>query len=151
MSAIDTRAVRNALVTHAEGLGVFQQVLAHEPKSKPGPARSLSLWSGIARPAQSGLDSTSVLWVWTGRITVSMLTEPQDDIDCNVMDAALAYLAALSGGFTLGGLARDIDLLGQHGLPLAGDMGYHTHSDTMYRAFAIQIPIVFNDVLSQVA
>lgn len=151
MSAIDTRAVRDALVTRAESLGVFQQVLAHEPKSKPGAKCSLSLWSGLARPASSGLDSTSLLWVWTGRVTVSMLTEPQDDIDCTVMDAALAFMGALSGDFDLGGLARDVDLLGQHGIALSGDMGYHTHSDTMYRAFAMQIPIVFNDALSQVA
>lgn len=149
---IDTRAMRDALVTHAQALGVFQSVLAHEPKSKPGPKCSLSLWSGPARPVpSSGLASTSILWVWQGRITLAMLTEPQDDIDSVIMDAAFALLTSLSAGFTLGGLVRNIDLLGANGIPLAGDTGYHTHDNVAFRAFGLTIPLVINDAFSQVA
>lgn len=148
--SIDTRAVRDALVTHAQALGVFQNVLAHEPKSKPGALLSCSLFSGRFTAASSGLASTSMLWVWHARITLAMLTEPQDDIDPRVIDAGAALLTSLSAGFTLGGLARSIDVFGsQSGVRLEGDSGYHTHDSTGYRAFMITIPIILNDVFTQ--
>lgn len=147
---LDTRGIRDALITHGKKLGVFDVVLAHEPKSKPGAGTALALFSGELMPVESsGLSSTSMLWVWYGRISIPMMREPQDDIDADLLSAAAAFIGSLTGGFTLGGLVRAVDVFGAHGSPLGGEPGFLDHDGTKYRVFVITIPLIVNDVFDQ--
>lgn len=149
--SIDTKAVRDALITHGQKLGAFATVQAHEPKSAPAPGLALCLFSGPLEPVQlSGLASTSMLWVWYGRVTKLMLTEPQDDIDPDIVAAGCALIESMTGGFTLGGLVRAIDVFGAaSGYRLGGDLGYTDVDKAKYRAFLITIPLIFNDSFDQ--
>jgi hypothetical protein len=85
------------------------------PRLRP-PAASQPL-SGCSGSRPSGLPgwaplpSCSLLQL---RIYSNMLQEPQDAIDPQVCDAADDFMGRVSGGFTLNGLVRDVDLLGEY-------------------------------------
>ena len=130
----------------------FDSVNAHEPKNQPGNNVSMSLWIQDIRPVRtSGLNSTSALLVFNGRIYTSMTSQPYDLIDSNVLSAAVYMIGALSGDFELGGAddVRMIDLLGANGEQLAGRAGYVEIDRHMYRVMTLTIPVVINDMWSQ--
>ena len=78
-----------------------------------------------------------------------MLQKPEDDIDPRLMAAGSVLIGAYSADFTLGGLCRNIDLLGMYGRKLGGQAGYVTIGGAMYRIFTVTIPCVLNDLWSQ--
>lgn len=140
------------LLSFALESGRFDAVNTHEPKNSPGNGVSMSLWIQDIRPVRtSGLNSTSALLLFTGRIYTSMTSEPYDLIDPNVLSAAIFLIGALSGDFELGGddNVRMIDLLGSQGEQLAGRAGYVEIDRKMYRVMTITIPIIINDMWSQ--
>lgn len=148
---LDARGIRDGLESHARTLGVFDQIGTHEPKNAPGRGISLAFWFDALAPAPrgSGLAATSALLVVNARLTVSMLREPQDDIDVDITDALAALFTAYSGDFTLGGLIRNIDLLGQTGTALSAKAGYLEQDSAEYRAWVATIPAIVNDVFEQ--
>lgn len=149
---LNAGSILDTLVSHAMELGVFERVNTHEPKNAPGHGMTVALWCNAIDPIQSsGLDSTSARLTFNLRIYQSMLSEPQDAIDPNVIDATDQLMTAYSGDFDLGGDARHVDLLGAYGKPLSALAGYIAQSDKIYRIMDITIPVVINDVWEQTA
>jgi hypothetical protein len=146
------RQLVDALASLAMTLGVFDTVNRHEVVSAPGNGVTCAVWIGPGRPARggSGLNSTTVVQTMTARLYMPLTTQPQDEIEPAMMDALDVFLAALSGDFTLGGLIREIDLLGQFGVPLSWVPAYQTWGTQQYRVITITIPCVINDVWQQV-
>lgn len=152
--SIDLAAIQSALESEALALGVFDRVMTHEPKSKPGNGISLVLWAARIEPSRvaSGLAAVSTLIVWNARAMIPMLREPEDTIDTDLAAAGCAYIEALAGGYTLGGIVRDVDVFGEsNGTMLAGTMGYLNQDNVLYRVFTITIPMIVNDSFTEVA
>ena len=111
-----------------------------------------AVWINDLRPIQSsGLASVSVRLEFCCRIGLSMLTEPQDDIDPRVMDAVDSMFLALCGDFDFGSQARYIDLLGSDGEALRALAGYVEQDSKMFRVVTIFVPILINDAYVEVA
>src|SRR5688500_8225689 len=114
--ALAVADIINAAASHAAASGHFDQVNGHEPKRAPGLGLSASVYVsrlGFIRE-RSGLSSTSALLTLNVRCMTSMLAEPQDGIDPNLLGAVDALMAAYSGDFELGGAVANVDLLGAH-------------------------------------
>lgn len=142
-----------ALSSHAQKLGVFDRVNEHESMNAPGSGLTCAFWFVRVGPFPpgSGLAATTGLVVFTARI-YSPNTQPQDSADPAVMHAADLLLAAYSGDFDLGGLVRDVDLLGASGTPLSAQAGWlQIDASTTYRTVDITIPLIINDLWSQAA
>jgi hypothetical protein len=144
-------AVLDPIVSHAMSLALFERVNQHEPKNAPGNGLSCAVWVDriFPAPAASGLACTSVMVLFNVRIYSSMLQEPQDMIDPNLIDAVDALMTAYSADFDLGGTVRNIDLLGQFGVALSALAGYLNQDNKMYRVMTIALPVVVNDIWPQ--
>lgn len=151
--ALDIRTILDAVESHALASGFFQAVNGHEPKSAPQNGLTCAVWVEQIGPARggSGLASTSTRLALFVRLYTPMLSEPEDAIDPDLMTALDALLAAYSGDFELGGLIRQVDLLGTYGDPLGARAGYLTTSGAEYRVMTITLPLIVNDLWEQVA
>lgn len=150
--SLNTAAILDTLVSHALSLGVFEQVNGHEPKNAPGHGVTAAVWVQSIAPARtSGLAASSGLLVVNVRTYTGLRSQPEDAIDPNMLGAVDLLLAAYSGDFTLGGNARNIDLLGQHGQALSAEAGYLTQDGATYRVMTITVPLVINDLWEQAA
>lgn len=149
--SLGTAAILAAVLSHAKASGRFERSMAHEPKSAPGNGLSLAVWLDSLRPTISGLDSTSARLVLNVRLYQNMLADPQDTIDTRLLDAVDVLMAAYTGDFTLGGLVRNVDLLGADGDPLSANVGYMELDGKMFRVVAIILPLQINDLWSQSA
>lgn len=139
-------AVLDAVVSHAMASGRFETVNAHEPKNAPGNGLTCAVWvDGVVPVLSSGLASTSAVLRLNVRIFTNMLGEPQDLIDPNVMVAVDELFAAYIGDFELGGLIRNVDVRGQHGVPLSAQAGYINQDQVMLRVVTITLPLIVND------
>lgn len=150
--AIDTQGLLDELVSHAQASGHFERVNQHEVTSAPGNGLTAAVWLDRAEPvpAASGLVSTSARLAFFLRIFQSTLSDPQDAIDPTVMAAVDDLMISYSGDFTLAGQVRDIDLLGEHGIPLSMQAGYVPMDDgKLYRVATITIPLILNDTWVQ--
>jgi len=150
----DVEAIMVALLDHGAGLGIFDSVVGHEPKSSPGRGLHLAMWNASMAPVQeSGLDSASVRVEFQLRVMTSMITDPMDGIDPEVVGAAGMLMNSIAGGFTLGGLARAVDVLGAYGEGLRSQSGYLSIGGgsqdgagaRMYRVVDVFVPVVLND------
>lgn len=150
--ALDIQGMTDAMQSHAMELGIFERTNAHEPKAAPGNGLSWALWAQSVAPARgsSGLASTTAVLLFRVRLYQPMVSEPQDGIDPAVLGAVDLLINTYSGDFDLGGLVRNVDLLGQYGTPLGARAGYVTIGNTPYRIMDIDVPLVVNDVWSQV-
>lgn len=151
--ALDILGVTNALVSHAAASGYFETVNGHEPKNPPSSGGlTAAVWADRVTPVRaSGLDSVSVLVVFSVRIYTSAVQEPADAIDPDMLAAVDVLCAAYSGDFTLGGLLRSVDLLGAYGAPLEVRAGYLQQDGVLYRVMTIAVPCVVNDLWTEVA
>src|SRR5690349_21618704 len=122
--SLDFRGVLTAVADHAAASGLFSRVNKHEPKSAPSGKLIAAIWVQFIGPAESGLASTSVRLVLTVRIYTPMISDPPDAIDPAIMRAVDVLMTAYSGDFTLGGLVRNVDLLGRGGVPLSANAAY---------------------------
>lgn len=149
--ALDATTLLDRTVSHALALGHFERVNQHEPKNAPGLGLSCAVWVDDIGPArgQSGLNATTARVVLNVRLYTSMLTEPMDDIDPNLMVALDALMGAYSGDFTLGGAVRNVDLLGATGTPLSARAGYLNQGGKLYRVMTITLPLIVNDLWEQ--
>jgi hypothetical protein len=148
--SIDIRAYTDALASHALTTGHFARVNQYEPKSAPN-GLSGAVWVQTLRPDQqrSGLAVTSAWLTFTLRIYVPMLQEPMDDIDPRLIDAVDDLLRLYSADFTLDGMIREVDLLGQSGTGLSMQSGYLDVDKRKFRIVDITIPLGLNDVWDQ--
>jgi hypothetical protein len=142
-------AVRDAVMA----TGLFETVAMHEPKSSPLDGMSAAVWFDRMIPigSNSGLNVASALCLWTGRIYQSFMAEPYDDIDKQVSRAGAAVMGAFIGGFTLTGLIKNVDIFGANGFSLTQIMGYINQDSKIFRVATIQIPLIVNDLWTEVA
>lgn len=151
--SIDATAIMSAVASHAAASGHFDRVTLHEPKNKPGNGLSAAVWVQYLGPVPAGssLRATSAVVTVNVRVMSNMLTEPQDEIDPNVLAAVDALMAAYSGDFELGGLVRNVDLLGQSGQRLEARAGYLPMGNppVMYRVMTVNVPMIVNDAWEQ--
>lgn len=144
--------VMDALKDHASASGYFESVNGHEPKSPPtSKGLSAAVWLDRLEPArgQSGLAATTMRLVMQVRIYADMVQEPQDEIDPQALEACDTLMGDYTGDFTLGGLVRNVDLLGATGTPMFAQGGYVTISGRMYRIVTISVPMILNDLWNQ--
>jgi hypothetical protein len=150
--SLNTSAVLDAIVSHAMTLGTFETVNAHEVVSAPGHGLHAEIWAASISPVPvvSGLQRTSAVVVWTVRIRGSADTQPRDMVDPHMMAAVDRLMGAYSGDFDLGGLVRNVDLLGQASTGLGARAGYLQQDGRVFRIYDITLPVVINDVWEQV-
>lgn len=151
---LNISGILSVIQSHAAESGYFDQVLLHEPKSAPTTdGLTAAVWVERVGPAprNSGLKFTSALLTFSVRVYGSMLSEPQDDIDMNMVEAVDALLSAYSGDFQLGGESRQIDLLGQTGTMLECRAGYLGIDNKIFRVMDITLPVIVDDVWAQEA
>lgn len=146
---MDVAGIFNAMESHALAVGVFDRVNTHEPKSAPGHGLTCALWMQRLRMISSGLTSASVALDFLVRIYTSMLSDPQDAIDPEVLVALDTLGAAYVGDFTLGGLVRAVDVRGIEGVPLGAQAGYLKQDQTQFRVMDVTVPLLVNDVWSE--
>lgn len=153
MAGINTATLIDELASKAMQLGLFEKVNTHEPKSRPPNGLTAAIWVDHIQPFTqgSGLNSTSVIVGFTFRIYQSAFVEPQDAIDPRVMQAVDTLLEKYSGNFSLGGVVREVDLLGEAGTPLSAQAGWLNVDGTIYRIMDVNLPVIINDVWSQVS
>lgn len=149
--SLNLRSIVAAVVSHGLATGYLERFDTHEAKHAPGTGLHAETFAARLGPADSGLASTSVKLEYTARISLNMLSEPQDDIDFVLLEATDAFMAALSGDFNLGGLIRNIDLNGRYGPGLSGQLGYVPIDKQLRRAVDVFVPMILNDVWEQVA
>jgi hypothetical protein len=141
-----------ALISPAQRLGIFDRVNGHEPKSAPASGITCSYFLDYfgPMPARSGLDRTSMILVFQARIQTSMLAEPADSIDPNLLKATAGLMLAYHGDFDLGVTDLELDLLGMYWQGgLAARAGYVSQGSTEYRAMIVSIPVITNDAFLQ--
>lgn len=150
---MDVNAILAALRSMAKATGKFEVVQGSEPKNAPGAGVTAAFWFTALDPlpGASGLSSTTIRFVETLRIYTPVVAEPADAIDPQVVSAAGAMFSALSAGFTLGGLIRNIDLFGEFGEAMTARPGWLPFGDTKFRTIDILIPMIVNDEYSQAA
>lgn len=149
-AAVDTLV--NNIKSHASKLAVFRANSFHEPKSSPGSGLRFAAWVHSIEPlaGASGLAATSGYVVVYGRIYGNMLQKPEDEIDPRITKAATTLLGAYNGDFDFGGTVRAVDLTGMYGQKLHAQAGYLTIAQGMYRVMTITIPVIINDLWTQV-
>jgi hypothetical protein len=149
--AAAVRALFAAVVSGAQQLGIFENVIQHEPKNAPGTGLSCAVWVQRIRPSgrASGLAAVSGVVSMRARIYSNMLAEPQDGIDPDLLTAACRLIEAYSEGFTLGGTVRNVDIFGAEGEPLAAEAGYIQHDSRLFRVMEITLAIVINDLWAE--
>lgn len=139
------------VVSHAAKTGYFESVNSHEAKSAPGNGLHCEVWIDRLQPypTSSGLAATTAVLVLNVRVMVSMLAEPQDDIDQTMMTAVDTLLGEYSGDFELGGKVRNIDLLGASGFALSAKGGYLEIDKKIFRVLDISLPMIIDDIWEQ--
>lgn len=149
---MEVDALVDAIVSHAHASGWFENVnKIHEPKASPGNGLTCAAWaqSVVPLPGGSGLNSTTGRVLFNVRIYSNMLQDPPDMIDPEMMKATDDLMTRYSSDFTLDGLIRNVDLLGQYGIPLTAQAGYLDVGGTLYRTMTIQVPLIVNDLWEQ--
>lgn len=143
--------ILRALLTHAKVLGVFDAARIVEPKVAPPPKLCFWVWTNTlgAAGSGSGLASTAADFQVFARITHPAISKPEDAAELAIVGAADSYLGRLCGDLTLGGLVRNIDVLGEQNEPIIWRFGYLTVGDTQYRIADLTVPCLINDAWTQ--
>ena len=149
--SLDLTSYRSVAMSHAQSLGLFGNVLGHEPVSAPGSGLTYALW--VARvgtvPAGSGVRAGTGRLELTGRVFMPADTEPQDDVDIAVTGAVDALMTAYCGDFEFGGSVRNVDVFGAHGAPLGAVFGFSRFDSTTYRVATLTVPLIINDLWTE--
>lgn len=151
--SLNVAGILDGVVSHAMALGLFERVNTSEPKNAPGNGLSCAIWADRIEPVAlvSGLAATSARVAFMVRLYAGMLQQPQDAIDPNMLAAVDTLIDAYSGDFDLGGTVKQVDLLGQHGVPLGAQAGYINQDNKLFRVMTVTVPVIVNDVWSQAA
>lgn len=128
--------------------GLFERVNAHEPKSSPGNGLTAAVWFTALDPypGGSGINTTTGVFTFTLRLYSSMLQDPQDLIDPNLVSACDTLFDGFSGDYELDASVRNVDLLGETGVAMAARAKYLDQGGKLYRIIDITLPLIVNDV-----
>jgi len=151
-NAAAVQSVFDAIVSAAETCAAFESVHAHEPKSAPTLGQlTFAVWLEDleAVPAASGLAAVSGRVTFMARVYRSYLGKDEDKIDPGLLTAVSSFLGQVSGGFTLGGVVRNVDLLGEHGPALNAKAAYLEQDGKPHRVTDITIPVIVNDMWTE--
>lgn len=149
---LNISGILDGVVSHAMASGHFEKVNGHEPANTPSLGLTAAVWTDSVQAVRSsGLDQTTVQLVFNVRLYASAQAEPADAIDPNMITAMDDLCAAYVGDFTLGGLVRQVDILGAYGRPLLVRAGYVQQSGAVLRVLTITLPLIVNDLWEQVA
>jgi hypothetical protein len=102
-------------------------------------------------PGSSGLDSASVVLTVRVRLFDRVFPTPVDEFSTDLLKAIGKVCGAYLGGFTLGGLVRDIDLHGRHGQAMTVQAGYMDVPDGTCRVMTLLLPLVIDNAWEEVA
>ncbi|WP_377271925.1 hypothetical protein [Peterkaempfera sp. SMS 1(5)a] len=150
--ALDVQGIVDAVASHVLASGLFEQVNGHEPKAAPGSGLTAAVWvQRLGSVPSSGLASSSARLVLNVRAYSPLTQQPEDAIDPALTSAIDTLMAAYNGDFTLGGLARQVDVFGIHGIGLDAQAGYLEQDGAVFRVFTIVLPLIVNDLWEQVA
>ncbi len=146
-------AILSAVVSHAMATGLFERVNGHEPRNAPGGGLTCAVWVDAlgTDPEHSSLSTAAAHVVLKLRIYSSMLQQPTDAIDPQIIDAVDVLFTAYVGDFTLGDLAFAVDLLGMSGPRLEAQAGYVTQDGLQLRVMTITLPLIISDVWTESA
>lgn len=149
--SLDSKAIRDAIISHAMATGLFERVNGHESENAPGNGLTCVVAVASLGPhvATSGLAVTSARLVFNVQVFNPMQQQPLDDVDITVLDATDALFAAYGGDFDLGGTVQAVDLLGRGGTPMGAVGGYIKQDNRTYRAMTITLPVIVTDVWDQ--
>ena len=129
----------------AKKRGVFPAVAGHDPVNAPPAGLSCSVSLGPVKPVtSSGLGAVSGQVTLMVHVWAYADTRPLDDVDPKVLGATCALMGAFSGGFTLGGTVRDVDLFAMDARP-----GYVKFEGKEFRCMTITVPIEINDMFQE--
>lgn len=149
--SLDTVSLLAAVQSHAQSLGIFEDVLIHEPENAPDNGLVAACWLEDGRPLPdlSGMVSTSWRLGVSMRLYLNLLHEPQEGNESLIAGACDALIGAYTGDFELGGLVEQVDVFGAYGEPLAWKLGYATHNHKFYRIATITLPLIVCDLYDQ--
>ncbi len=150
---VNASGVLTALLDHARALGVFEVVRLTEFKSPPPHGLCFALWMQKlgSSPRGSGLADTTALMQCTAAIYFPAFHKPPSEVEVKVTNAADGYLGRLNGALTLGGLVRNVDLLGEMGELPTWEYGYVTIDKSVSRVATLQIRVILNSAWTQSA
>lgn len=146
--SLDVNTLFSGISSHLRSLGLFESVGKHEPKKAP---KGLSAWcwsDTIRAIRSSSLTNVSVLVVFKIRVCQNFKSEPQDEIDPQMLAAVGKIMNDFAGDFTLGDAIRNVDILGENGFELKAQAGYLQIDNIMHRIMDIDVPLVVDDVWS---
>ncbi|MGW3428883.1 hypothetical protein ACWDHW_13145 [Streptomyces melanosporofaciens] len=150
--ALDILGILDAVVSHAMASGHFETVNGHEPERAPGHGLTAAVWVDRVDPVRSsGLATTSARLIFNVRLYTPMVQEPADAIDPYLVTALDVLMRAYVGDYTLGGLVREVDVRGTHGIGLEARAGYLQQDAALLRVMTITLPVVVNDLWDEVA
>lgn len=142
--------VVDAVVGHALRTGRFEHVNRQEAlgTTPPGHGIYAEVWAGPGRTIRhSGIAVTSVVQVVMIRLRCPALGEGRDDIDPHMIAALSHLLSSYHTDLTLGGLCRQIDIMGAYWPQgLRWDSGW---TSPTVRAYTIWLPLVLDDLWQQ--
>jgi len=155
--ALDVQELTDNVASVAQATGLFDKVNRYEPTQAPGNGLTAAVFlSGIGPLQFSGLDSTTIRYVFTCRIYTNIFfslgdapNPNMDAIDPVLGNAVSTLIQAYTQDFTLDGSVMFMDLLGKFGVSLGGKAGYLQQDKKVFRIFDITVPLIVPDVWEQ--
>ena len=149
---MDVEGLTAAVTSRVQATGLFETVNG-EITHQPGQGLRAAVWFDYGEPVAeaSGLDAVTVRMDGMVRIFGPVHSLPVDEIDPAMLRALDALGRAYVGGFSLGGLVRDIDVFGRHGRRMSWKAGYLDVEKGTCRVITLTLPLIVNDVWNEVA
>jgi hypothetical protein len=145
----------DAVVSDIQRSGYFDMVNEHEPRTKPGMELRAAVWIQHITPlgTASGLSETSGRILFNVRMYSNLRMQPPDLIDPNLAKACSNTMRRYHDDFDFGldPLVRHVDLLGAYdGVGLYAQAGYLEQDSEVFRIMDLRVPVIVNDIWSQV-
>lgn len=150
--ALDSDAAVNYILNGVGTTGMFENIASHEPASAPvRTGLTAGCWVSTYEPTTSGLNKVSMRLLMQLRIFTSLDQQPRDEIDKRLMRGIDAVMNYYIGHFQgLNGM-RYVDVFGADGDRLRAALAYLEQDGKKMRIADVFIPLVLNDVYTEVA
>lgn len=146
-SQADAEDLFSQVRSTAKKLGLFSSVIGHDPENAPPAGVSCSIMLGPVKPVtSSGLAAVSGQVTLMVHVWAFAQKRPLDELDPSVLAATCSLMGAFAGGFTLNGTVREVDLFAMTAQP-----GYVNFEGKEFRTVQISVPLIVNDMWTEVA